>query len=91
MNSLSCEKDAGREVTTLWLDTTPITLAVELAIALLSALELYALECFNVTAQHKANVEALDSIEAVEAYDYTAGYPQRLSFNLNSTSDERQS
>lgn len=81
MNSLNCEKAAGRDTTTLWLGTTPITLNVERAMQLLSAVELYALECFGVTASHKAAVEALDTIEAVEAYDYTAGYPDKLDIN----------
>lgn len=81
MNSLNCEKAAGRDTTTLWLGTTPITLNVERAMQLLSAVELYALECFGVTASHKAAVEALDTIEAVEAYDYTTGYPDKLDIN----------
>lgn len=79
MNSLNCEKTAGRIQATLWLGTTPITLNVDRAMELLASVELYALECFGVTASHKAAVEALDTIEAVEAYDYTQGYPEKLS------------
>lgn len=44
--------------------------------------ELYALECYNVTASHKANIEQLTTIEEVEAYDYTIGYPEKLVINL---------
>lgn len=77
MNSLNCEKQAGHIGTTLWLGTMPIALDVDLAIQLLTALELYALECFAVTAQHKAAVEALTDWQAVEAYDHTTGYPPR--------------
>lgn len=82
MNSLNCEKDAGREETTLWLGTMPITLGIDRALSLLSAVELYALACFNVTAAHKAAVEAMESIEAVEAYDHTTGYPEKLSITI---------
>lgn len=78
MNSLNCEKTAGRTQTTLWLGTTPITLNVDRAMELLAAVELYALECFGVTASHKAAVEALATPAEVEAYDFTKGYPDKL-------------
>lgn len=78
MNSLNCEKAAGRTETTLWLGTTPFTLNVEQAIQLLAAVELYALQSFNVTASHRAAVEVLATRNEIEAYDYTAGYPARL-------------
>ena len=52
------------------------------AIQLLSSLEMYALECFNVTATHKAAVEKLQTVEEVLAYDYTAGYPEILMMNV---------
>ncbi len=49
---------------------------------MLSALEMYALECFNVTAGHKAKVSALTTVEDVSAYDYTTGYPTMLELNV---------
>lgn len=42
---------------------------------MLVAVEVYAKQCFNVTAQHKANVAALLSVDAVASYDHTSGYP----------------
>ena len=52
------------------------------AIKLLSALEMYALECFNVTASHKAAVGELKTIEDVKVYDYKAGYPKMLEMSV---------
>ena len=49
---------------------------------MLSALEMYALECFNVTAAHKAAVAELKTIKEVEAFDVTADYPQQLVMKL---------
>lgn len=74
---LPVEKDAGRDTTTLWYGTTPVELPIELAGKLLDRIELYAADCYDVTARHKADIEALDSIEAIEVYDYTAGYPEK--------------
>lgn len=81
MNSTTIQKEAGDTTTTLWFGNASFTLPVDDVIAMLSQLEIYALECYNVTAQHKVAVAALQSIEAVEAYDITADYPSKLVWN----------
>lgn len=82
MNSTTISKAAGQETTTLWLGGVKLVVDCGKAIQLLSALEMYALECFNVTASHKATVGELKSIEEVEAYDYKAGYPKMLEMSV---------
>ena len=57
-----------------------ITLPIDDAKAALSAIELYAAKCSNVTEQHKANIEELGSIADVNRYDITVGYPAKLVF-----------
>lgn len=78
MNSTSITKAMGQPTTTLWLGESKMEVPCDTAIQLLSALEMYALECFNVTAAHKVAVSELNSIEEVETYDITAGYPAQL-------------
>ena len=78
MNSTTIAKNMGQENTTLWLGTVKITVKCDQAIQLLSALEMYALSCFNKTAEHKKNVEALSTINEIVSYDYTVGYPEKL-------------
>lgn len=82
MNSTTISKAAGQETTTLWLGEVKLVVDCDKAIQLLSALEMYALECFNVTASHKAAVGELKTIEEVEAYDYKAGYPKMLEMSV---------
>lgn len=82
MNSTTIAKAAGQKTTTLWLGGAKFVIDCDKAIQLLSALEMYALECFNVTASHKAAVGWLMSIEEVEAYDYKTGYPKMLEMNV---------
>lgn len=82
MNSTTIAKAAGQETTTLWLGGVKLVVDCDKAIQLLSALEMYALECFNVTASHKAAVGELKSIEEVEVYDYKAGYPKMLEMSV---------
>lgn len=78
MNSTNITKAMGQPTTTLWLGESKMEVPCDTAIQLLSALEMYALECFNVTAAHKKAVSELTSIEEVEKYDITAGYPAQL-------------
>ena len=82
MNSTTIQKTAGLEETVLWLGETPLRINCDLAIQLLSALELYALECFNKTAEHRKNVLALETIDEILAYDYTQGYPEMLDMHV---------
>lgn len=82
MNSTTIAKAAGQETTTLWLGGLKLVVDCDKAIQLLSALEMYALECFNVTASHKAAVCKLKSIEEVEAYGFKTGYPKMLEMSV---------
>lgn len=82
MNSTTIAKAAGQQTTTLWLGGQKLVVDCDKAIQLLSVLEMYALECFNVTASHKAAVNELKTIEEVEAYDYKAGYPKMLEMSV---------
>ena len=82
MNSTTIAKAEGQQTTTLWLGGIKLVVDCDKAIQLLSALEMYALECFNVTASHKQAVSELTTIEEVEAYDYKSGYPKMLEMSV---------
>ena len=82
MNSTQITRDLGHDTTTLWFDGYKLEVRCDMAIMLLSSLEMYALECFNVTAAHKKAVSELTTIEEVEAYDYKMGYPKQLDIKL---------
>lgn len=82
MNSTQITRDMGQDTTTLWFDGYKLEVRCDMAIMLLSSLEMYALECFNVTAAHKKAVSELTTIEEVDAYDYKTGYPKQLDIKL---------
>ena len=82
MNSTTIAKGMGQATTTLWLGDTKLEVGCDMAIQLLSSLEMYALECFNVTAAHKKAVAELTDIGEVLSYDYTKGYPEKLMMNV---------
>lgn len=82
MNSTTIAKSMGQQKTTLWLGSYQLEVDCDKAIQLLSALEMYALECFNVTAAHKKAVSELDNIKVVLTYDYKSGYPDKLKMEV---------
>lgn len=82
MNSTTILQSAGQTTTTLWYEGEKYTLPCDTLIQMLQALEIYALACYDVTEEHKADVMALTTIEAVDSYDYTTGYPEKLVFSL---------
>ena len=82
MNSTTIAKAMGQPTTTLWLGDAKLVVECDKAIQLLSALEMYALECFNVTAVHKKAVAEMSTVESLLAYDYTAGYPEMLEMRI---------
>lgn len=72
----------GRTDTTLWLGKQCYNLSIEQAQNIISHIEAYAKDCYNVTAAHKKAVSELTSIEEVEKYDITAGYPAQLKMEV---------
>lgn len=81
MNSTQIQKASGKGTTTLWFNSKSYIIPCDTAIQMLSALELYALECYNVTAQHQANIEQLESEIQVKQYDFTTNYPEKLNLS----------
>lgn len=74
------EKASGKTETTLWDNGVQYPLQIETAIQMLYALEVYASACYDQTQAHLASIDALTTVEEVEAYDHTAGYPEMLRF-----------
>lgn len=74
------EKVLGYETTTLWYGNNQFTLNLLDAISMLYAIEIYASQCYDNTQLHLSNVSKLETIEEIESYDYTKGYPEKLQF-----------
>ena len=82
VNGAKAKQTLGAETMSQWLGGQEFTLPPDTAIFLYAQIESYALDCQNVTEQHKAAILALNTVEEVDAYDITAGYPEMLKFEL---------
>ena len=85
-NNYKCSIDAaetvGIEKVSFFIGDTLFELNIETAKQMLARLQLYADSCFIVTKQHKLAINELDTIEEVDNYDYTVGYPEKLNFEV---------
>ena len=77
-NLLDMQKNSGMADTLIWYEGMKIELPIDTAYKMLSAVELYAFDCYNTTESHKVAVKELATIEEVEAYDVSQGYPKKL-------------
>lgn len=59
-----------------------VELSVEMAKMALAQVQLYANQCYGVTQRHKAVILGLSTVEEIEGYDFTEGYPERLRFEV---------
>lgn len=82
VNSIAAEKRDGCVTTDLWFGNNMIQLQVDDAMAKLDQIELYAKNCYNVTAKHQAEIMQMESLEELQQYDITAGYPSFLELNI---------
>lgn len=76
--SIEAYRATGAETVTKWFSGREFAFQTEAWLSMLNALEVYAAEALNVTESHKAAVQAMKSVEDVEAYDITQGYPEKL-------------
>ena len=76
--SITAAKNLGEANVTFMVGDNEMQLPVEQARRVLDLVQRYADACFLVTERHKIGVRALQTVEEVESYDYTTGYPEKL-------------
>ena len=81
-NSVDAAKLVGLDELHPVFNGIQLTLPTQMAEMALAQIQLYADRCYIVTETHKAEVNALDSIDAIDNYDITQDYPEKLVFNI---------
>lgn len=76
------EQSNGLTETSVWHEGREYHLSLDAAMSMLYTIEIYASKCYDNTQRHIAIVKLLNSIDEVDSYDYTTGYPDKLNFNL---------
>ena len=81
-SSIDAAELVGLTELSLYIGEMPVTLPVQTAKLMLAQIQLYADQCFIVTKQHIVAVNELYSIEDVDSFEYSNGYPQKLTFTI---------
>lgn len=81
-NSIQAAKLLGQEILIFAIGENILQVPTEKAELMLAAIQLYADSCYMITKQHEIAINKLDSIEAIDNYDITTLYPEKLNFNL---------
>ena len=82
VNAAQAAKALGNETVSFGIQGFALTLPCDQCIQMLYALEMYALACYNVTLNHKNNVDNLVTVEDIDSYNYMVGYPEKLNFEV---------
>lgn len=77
MHLANCSKDNIQLV----LGDKILTIPVDKAKDFLAQLEVYAGQCYLQTQKHLLAIKELKTIEDIINYDYTKGYPEKITFN----------
>lgn len=59
-----------------------LTIPVDIAKNFLQQLEVYAGQCYLQTQKHLLATKELKTVEDIINYDYTKGYPEKITFNI---------
>ncbi|WP_314711515.1 DUF4376 domain-containing protein [Prevotella pallens] len=80
--AIELDIENGHTESEVWLQGKKLVVNSQLALKLLDQLGYYAYLAYNVTQRHIYNVRQLTTIEEVNAYDYTQGYPKKLELSI---------
>lgn len=74
--------NSSEDEVSLILQDHVLTIPKDIASGFLAQLEVYAGKCYLQTAKHQLAIKELQTVEELINYDYTKGYPEKLTFNV---------
>lgn len=81
-SSIDAAKLLGIDTLSFYVGSTELTVTTAMAEQMLAMIQIYADNCYMVTKRHEAAVNELETIEEVDAYVVSTGYPEKLTFNF---------
>lgn len=74
--------NSSEDEVSLVLHDQVLTIPKDIASGFLAQLEVYAGKCYLQTAKHQLAIKELQTVDDLISYDYTKGYPEKLTFNV---------
>ena len=82
LRAVDSAKKLGLTSIETYIEDIFISLTIEEAEVYLAQIEMYAVSCANITNNHRQEISNLQTVEEVNNYDFTTGYPAKLIFNI---------
>lgn len=82
INVINAKKVLGETTITIWFDSTPVEMNCDDALKLISTIEVYSSNCFNVTQTKVEEILATTNPDELFAYNILNGYPTNPIFIL---------
>nr|DAP49964.1 MAG TPA: protein of unknown function (DUF4376) [Caudoviricetes sp.] len=76
--AIQLDKENGQTESEIWLNGVCLNVNCDMALEMLGKVGFYAYKAYNRTQAHIHAVRGLKSVEDVQKYDYTQGYPEKL-------------
>ena len=76
--AIQLDKENGQTESEIWLNGVCLNVNCDMALEMLGKVGFYAYKAYNRTQAHIHTVRGLKSVEDVQKYDYTQGYPDKL-------------
>ena len=76
--AIQLDKENGQTESEIWLNGFCLNVNCDLALKMLGMVGHYAYKAYNRTQAHIHAVRGLKSVEEVQKYDHTQGYPEKL-------------
>ena len=76
--AIQLDKENGQTESEIWLNGVCLNVNCDMALEMLGKVGFYAYKAYNRTQTHIHAVRGLKSVEEVQKYDYTQGYPEKL-------------
>ena len=82
-NSINVMESKEQSTYTVWLGGYQMELPIPIIRNFLDALEVYAIEAFNVTQLHLAEINEIEDRDELFTYDVSKGYPEKINIDLD--------
>ena len=82
LRAVDSAKKLGLTYIETYIEDIFISLTIEEAEVYLAQIEMYAVSCANITNNHRQEISNLQTVEEVNNYDFTTGYPAKLIFSI---------
>ena len=83
VNAATAAESLGMSVLTVGIGGLSVTLPPDTLKEMLFKIEMYALDCYNITLAHQNAVQKMTDVTLIREFDVSSGYPEKIELSYN--------